>query len=776
MRGAPTQHVVFPDLLPPQVVSEEEKSDAASSMSDEPPPRLPQHHINYHRIPRDRRHQFGTKAKNTPRLKRSSVLQSTMDRIQMRNDVHAPSPTSEIQEPRDDDSEQVGHVLEMFSTYDALLEHLIRKNKNLKQFVKGESDYFPSSGSYTTKEVVNTLELLRRERANNPLRHVSGRRAISQPRPARVGNPRTWQETYPQPDNYGRRIGNFERGNVTRREDARAGQERHAVPPEIKVQDRKSTNRHASPLESREQTRNLLHIMKGYRSDRPTSQDRRTNGRTYDGDTRPLHDVDNMARNRGDYYENLSRNRLSRPDGPRHSSMDVRDDHNIIRDRDRRNDPDPIELLRAKNDREWLQQYSQRGDRHPAFGSDLGESQGTSAVLSRLLPERIPPKIKASRDRLAQFRNSRLRAREDNFRSNRAASNDIRRPAESLLRRNMAKDGYQRQSPIRSRYPSPRSSRPGSPDRPLHVDDYDEDYDDYEQRRIESERFDDFRHPRSRLSRQQPLSTRNERMASRTQVYGSGQHYGSLAHQTHRQVSEYSRRHDIDSSQEGSSVTPTEKARRLMSQVDDLYMHTKQVGASQEQMRDDLAEIKQRYLSRSNDRALQMRTSVSLEDPNTNGNGRLPVVSRPRQPDASELPTRDRQYRTHRISSPRRQPHDRHPKITLPPRFSRKNRSRTVTKTLARENHETESDFTFLYHNDVSAQHANDWDRPVPNGAFEKSLLSSSSDENSSRVKKRESSSNVGHDNVSVQISKAKEALYKDPIIVPVQQQRGCCL
>jgi hypothetical protein len=833
----------IPMELPPEVVSQEEISDAASDLSDEFLPHLPQHQMNYRRMPQVRqvpqvrqRQQLGTKSKRGQQLKRSIPLQSTLDRIQMRNDVHAPSPTTGMHERRDDDTndnddKKVGHVLDMFSTYDALLDHLMRKNRNLKKYVRNESDYFPSSGTYTTNEIVDQLKLLRRKRRNNPLKSISGRRAISQPRPTVVGDPNTWHETYPQPDYVGRPIGSH------------PARDQRFVPPEIKVQDRvqdpspanqfnqesrrqrqpqQAERRNESAWESRNQTQDLMQIMEGFKNGEvQTSPDRRANERIHDGYTQELHGTNYGAQQRADLHEHRSRNRLSHLDVPRRSPIRAREGNGtMVRRRNRRQVLDPIERLRAKNDREWLPDSSPQRDgyhaneRNAEVRLEVMGSHRASAMLSKLLPEKIPPKIKASRERLAFFRNSRLRARKDNFGYDPEPNIETRQPPESSMQRNTTPSRYRRRSPTRSRYPSPRSRRQVSPDRPLNDDRY-EGYDNHERRRIGSEGMDDFQPAQSRFSaRRQQV---NERRASRTRDYGGGQSRFPPARQAHECGSDFNRRQDIDSSQDGSSVTPSEKARRLMSHVEDLYLHSKQVGASQEQMNDDLVEIKQLYLTRNdsrNDRALQMRQSGSLEEPYADAKGRINLVSHSIQPNDSASPKRERhqgtnrgiekQYHTYGVIRPPRQQH--HPPtdhefpqqspgnqldhddkpVELSPRFSRE---KSNAETLAGER---SNDNRIVWDNvdfpDALAGQAPDYlednrydtnerERPS-NYAFEKSLLSTSSDSNSVEQRKRSGlrKDNKGkHGRASLRMSKAKTALYMDPIVVPAQRHQGAC-
>jgi hypothetical protein len=66
-----------------------------------------------------------------------------------------------------DDPQELRELLELFSTYDTILEHLVKKNKNLKTFVNGDIDEYPSAElSLTTVDISDTLDELRLERHN----------------------------------------------------------------------------------------------------------------------------------------------------------------------------------------------------------------------------------------------------------------------------------------------------------------------------------------------------------------------------------------------------------------------------------------------------------------------------------------------------------------------------------------------------------------------------------------------------------------------------------
>ena len=102
--------------------------------------------------------------------KMSPFLQQAMDELESRHyDDNIVSSKEKVkkQNRRSEESResntQLGNLLELFSRYENILDHLIRKNKRLRDYVNGETDkYDAAEQSLSSNEVLDTLVDLRR--------------------------------------------------------------------------------------------------------------------------------------------------------------------------------------------------------------------------------------------------------------------------------------------------------------------------------------------------------------------------------------------------------------------------------------------------------------------------------------------------------------------------------------------------------------------------------------------------------------------------------------
>jgi hypothetical protein len=95
-------------------------------------------------------------------FQRSQGLQGALDRIQKRR-----SSDPLYQGEKGADPKEVEQMIDLFSKYEGILEHLVHKNQKLKSFVDGETKVYPSEFSYTTVDILETLEKLKLKRAQS---------------------------------------------------------------------------------------------------------------------------------------------------------------------------------------------------------------------------------------------------------------------------------------------------------------------------------------------------------------------------------------------------------------------------------------------------------------------------------------------------------------------------------------------------------------------------------------------------------------------------------
>jgi hypothetical protein len=88
-------------------------------------------------------------------FQRAPGLQAALDRIQQRRAQDEPSVLL-----KDDEPKEMGELLELFSKYDTILDHLVKKNEGLRTYAHGETE----EQSFTTVDVLETLEQLRMKR------------------------------------------------------------------------------------------------------------------------------------------------------------------------------------------------------------------------------------------------------------------------------------------------------------------------------------------------------------------------------------------------------------------------------------------------------------------------------------------------------------------------------------------------------------------------------------------------------------------------------------
>jgi hypothetical protein len=93
---------------------------------------------------------------------RSQGLQGALERIQKRR-----SSDPLYQGEKGADTKEVKQMIDLFSKYEGILEHLVHKNQKLKSFVNGETEVYPSQFSCTTVEILETLEKLNLKRAQS---------------------------------------------------------------------------------------------------------------------------------------------------------------------------------------------------------------------------------------------------------------------------------------------------------------------------------------------------------------------------------------------------------------------------------------------------------------------------------------------------------------------------------------------------------------------------------------------------------------------------------
>lgn len=342
-------------------------------------------------------------------IQRSRQLQIAMNRIEQRKKAEM-AAKADIH--RREQPEKVEQVLEMISTYDVVLDHLIRKNRNLKAYARREqSDRYPRSDqTMASSAIVDTLDLLRREREATFGRGGSERNAVSMPIPRADNDSGNWGA-----------VDGLQRGDSFQRE---------------------------KPVGSRHEQR----------------QDQRL-GRTHNDHKAWYRDDGYVAENfnecrnigkyegRGHYYDEI---------GYENETQSLKGRYRESRDGDvyeeyQNNDiyysvpSDYHESIPGRVDVQH-QRYIGYEDRHH-HGPERVD-QRNSRALSELLPEQIPPKIKETRDRLARFRHSQYRA---------ALEHEMREHAHRSPREHCIVTSPRKASP---RYRRPSNFRPGSPERP----------------------------------------------------------------------------------------------------------------------------------------------------------------------------------------------------------------------------------------------------------------------------------------------------------------------
>ncbi len=786
-----------PEVVPPpMVVISECDSDGDSTVSmSEHPLHLPQHDMK----------SFGTRTEHPGHriqriakkriLGRSPQLQSALDRIELR--TSEPSPPRRYQEIELD---PVEHVEDMFSTYDVVLDHLVKKNKNLKSYVRYKSNRFPSELSYTSSEVIDTLESLRRERANS-LGPLLGRRAMSQPRPLREDDSSMWKDQYnTQQDMYRNRLGprvsrtdDFFIPSVNQDEDRESMKHIDFTSERLMTGNRGQqypiARRQESTSDYRRQTQDLLRVMEGFKKDE-TIDPFQIRGRFSRGGHLPQ----NIGTKVEGYGRDLQRQKIERHVG--HVSRETRGlykpSHSVGRvgtRQDRWDNLDPIEMTRSMEDggdhdpSHSKQCHGYTDERDSLVITDRGECKMNSEKLSRLLPEKIPPKIKASRDRLALFRRSRLKpfpngpkgTLEHEWRNDTPP-----RRLESLLRRRDDTRQAEETYPTGSRYRTPNTGkfRPGSPERPFNISDIDQ----YEMR-----------------FGTKPPSGQNGEFFSSKSIYTMEESPSP------RPVMDLYSGH-IENSNEESTMAPSEKARQLMSHVDDVYRFSKKLCESNKKMKDELSRIKQIYVTRSdslneiyytqkrslNERSAEQVTLPSAMRADASPRGDYPPAKNTNAPLPAHLSIDPSQYRPRQKIFPVSQQHrpfERKEYLTsratlqestgtpkgpfVPDRLTKVQNSTPINVM-----HPPRFSFagTFV-----------DNDDPVPTrarvennknlGMYDKSLISCSTGGSSSQGKKNHQSDNLSdsEEEEPPQITRAKKVLFQDPIILPERRQRGAC-
>ena len=97
---------------------------------------------------------------------RSPHLQDVIERNSRRKSTESQSSAGHpiLRQRWKPDPNEVDQLFDLFSKYDDILEHLARKNRRLKSFVNGETKEYPSNFSASTVEILETLEKLKLQR------------------------------------------------------------------------------------------------------------------------------------------------------------------------------------------------------------------------------------------------------------------------------------------------------------------------------------------------------------------------------------------------------------------------------------------------------------------------------------------------------------------------------------------------------------------------------------------------------------------------------------
>ena len=503
-------------IPPPNLVYSDYPLDDASSVSQsEPLICQPQHRSLYEYQPRphERMPKYfktttsralvdGHLASTKPRrqIHRSAQLQITMNRIQQRKKNEE---AARLDWQRREKPEKVEQILEMVSAYDAVLDHLIRKNQKLKACARRESNQFPADQTMTSSAIVDTLELLRHEREM----------ALGPAQPGRL------RESVPRSSH-----------NTQVQQSGEDMSDMAPIPGHLYASD------HFAP--SKVSARNERITWSNSRFPARAMQ----NNLTFDGarvEFGPLNDHSDRdyfysQRNRQGVDDRYGNNNYHRAPGCVHRHEDERDDGPHHSEEYYGH---PHHLGYSFDEQEYAYNYRQ--------GRDEGYTQRNSKILSQLLPEKIPPKIKESRDRLSRFRQSRARA---------AIEYEMRQQPQSPPRHRPAT------SPPTYRYRRTSNLRLGSPERPYDLCEIDR-YNRPIGTSQEPQRAD-LRHAAPRPS---PVRPRISTLPTEFQNQPS----------------------------DSSSVSPTEQARQLVGQVEDIYRFSKEVTESNEQMQHDLQRIQE---------------------------------------------------------------------------------------------------------------------------------------------------------------------------------------
>lgn len=152
----------FSVLLPPSTIIPGSQSTVTSSVSDSLKSDYVFKSLPYQKVSRAAKMdtQSPSKASRRKDFRRAPHVQAVMDRIHLRRLNDAASKKA-----KDEDPQELRGVLEQFSKYDTILDHLVKKNKSLRTFVKtGDGGYLSGEVSLTTADVLHTLNELRLQR------------------------------------------------------------------------------------------------------------------------------------------------------------------------------------------------------------------------------------------------------------------------------------------------------------------------------------------------------------------------------------------------------------------------------------------------------------------------------------------------------------------------------------------------------------------------------------------------------------------------------------
>ena len=100
---------------------------------------------------------------------RSPHVQAVIERNSKRKSTESHSSTDRpiVRERWKSDPKEVEQLFDLFSKYDDILDHLAKKNRKLKSFVNGETKDYPINFSFSTIEILETLEKLKLQRESS---------------------------------------------------------------------------------------------------------------------------------------------------------------------------------------------------------------------------------------------------------------------------------------------------------------------------------------------------------------------------------------------------------------------------------------------------------------------------------------------------------------------------------------------------------------------------------------------------------------------------------